>query len=122
MRLGQLMTGLLLASLAGFAYAQTAARVSDIQRSSIVGVLERIPVRESPPTQGTVYSPGRQVATLNQGETLEVTDIALFKNVLGSQKWLQLRRTAGSPSLGWIYAGDEGKQSCCVELKQAGGS
>lgn len=102
---------------------QNDAEVDRISVGSIVVATAEIPLREAPPKQRPIYKREQHIGTVKRGEELEVKGVSVFKHLLGNQKWIEVERDRSKikpeeRSSGWIYAGDGGKKSCCLEQKQ----
>ena len=94
--------------------------VDDIKPGSTLKALRSLPLRKDAPKQGLIYRLQERTGTVVAEELLTVTGEKWFKNLLGKQKWLEVRRDTkpdnSEPKTGWIYVGDEGEKSCCLEL------
>jgi hypothetical protein len=120
MRLALLTTVITSTAVAFTSLPQTL--VDDIKRDSIVKATREILLRDSPPKQRLIYIRGEKIGTIAKGETLEVTGESEFRNLFGKQKWIQVKRDESSlkpedPVRGWLYVGNLGDKSCCVELR-----
>ena len=94
--------------------------VDDIKLGSKIKALRSLPLRKDAPKQGLIYIRQQRTGTVLAEEILTVTGEKWFKNLLGNQKWLEVKRETkpdnGEPITGWIYVGDEGEKSCCLEF------
>lgn len=111
------------ATFAAIPVFENEAEVDRIGVDSVVKTTTEIPLREGPPKQGLIYMREKRIGTVQKEEFLKVKSMSVFKNLLGNQKWIEVERDQsklreGERSRGWIYAGDEGKKSCCLELNQ----
>ena len=79
--------------------------------SKLVAVAE-VPVRDSAPSNGGVYTKGQQTGTLRAGNEITVTGEQIVPTLLGAQKWVSFSSSNGlSPSRGWVFLGYRGKIS-----------
>ena len=79
-----------------------------------------INVRESPPEKGIILvsGPGQVLFKLEKDSAVIVIDTRVIESVFSKTIWVKIRAVADSKKDGWIYWGDNEKES--VNLKEKG--
>jgi NAD(P)-dependent dehydrogenase (short-subunit alcohol dehydrogenase family) len=89
--------------------------VNQVHRGTTLKAMVDVPIRDRAPSGGALYIKGQRTGTLKDGDEIIVSDVQMFRTVLGNQKWVSFSRT-GSRS-GWVLVGNAGTTSGSFRTK-----
>jgi len=111
---------LIVVFILGLAVNGFAQKLTDEHNTTVYITTTDITVRDAPPSKGFILisGPGKELFKLKKDDKVIVLESKVIESILSKTIWIMIR-DLGSGKEGWIYWGDNEKNS--VNLKQKGG-